>query len=132
MNKTIRLAVLLSTVLFLYGCAIAWIGVGAGLGVGAFRYIKGAVEKDYALDYGTAWEVTNTALANRDISVSNSMDEGVTGKIEGTRKDGKNVIIRLKFRQNKVTTINIRVGFWGSYRDAESLHEEISSVAGLK
>lgn len=132
MKKIIRLAVLLLSLTFLWGCALAWLGVGAGLGVGAYRYVEGSVEKDYPLSYTSAWGAANTALANLYIGISNSIDEGAKGKIEATRKDGVKVTVKLEDRGQGVSTINVRVGFFGSTKDAERIHEEISAAAGLK
>ncbi|MEF9425737.1 MAG: DUF3568 domain-containing protein [Candidatus Mariimomonas ferrooxydans] len=132
MNKTVRLAALLSAIVFLYGCALALLGIGAGIGVGAYRYIEGGLERDYSLEYNSAWDATNTALANLSISVSDSVNKGVKGQIEAIRSDGKKIIIKLRDRGQNVTTINIRVGFLGSRKESERIHEEISAVAGLK
>lgn len=133
MRKIARLIVLLLSLTFLWGCAYAVIGaVGAGLGVGTYKYIEGSVEKDYPVAYNTAWDTTNTGLANLYMSVSNSVNEGTKGKIEAVRKDGVKVTIKLDDKGQSVTTINIRVGFFGNRKDAERIHEEISAVAGLQ
>ncbi len=132
MNKTVRLAVLLSAMVFLYGCTLALLGIGTGIGVGAYRYIDGDLERDYSLEYNSAWDATNTALANLYISVSDSVNKGVKGQIEAIRSDGKKIMIKLRDRGQNVTTINIRVGFFGSSKASERIHEEISTVARLK
>jgi hypothetical protein len=131
MNKTRYLVALLPGIIFLSGCAIAWFGAGAGLGVGAYRYVEGTLEADYSLTYDEAWETTNTALANLYISVTNSVNEVNQGKIEAIRKDGKHVIVKLQNKSPDVTSINIRVGFFGSREDSERIHEEIRTVSGL-
>lgn len=132
MHKAIRLSAFLAAVVILNGCAIAWFGVGAGLGVSAYRYIEGALERDYALTYDAAWEATNTALSNQFISVKDSTNDGTRGKIEAIRKDGKNVLITLKYKQKTVTSVKIRVGILGNQEEAKHIHEEISSVTGLR
>lgn len=131
MNKTRYLVALLPGVILLSGCAIVWLGAGAGLGVGAYRYVEGTLEADYSLTYDEAWEATNTALANLYISVTNSVNEGDKGKIEAIRKDGKHVIVNLQYKSPDITSINIRVGFFGSREDSERIHEEIRTVSGL-
>jgi hypothetical protein len=132
MPKNIHIVLLLSLLIFISGCALAWFGLGAGIGVGTYRYVDGALERDYAISYDEAWEATNTALANKYISVMDSMNEGHRGKINAIRKDGTKITIKLRDKLDNVTSIKIRVGFLGSGRDAEKIHEEISSVAGLK
>ena len=132
MRKDIRLGVLIGTAVFLYGCALAWFGVGAGIGAGTYRYIQGNVERDYRLSFDSAWEITNDALANRYISVTDSLNEGIKGTIEALQRDGKKVTIKLHEKGPKLTTITIRVGLLGSIKDAESIHEEIKNKAGLE
>lgn len=131
MNKKRYLVALLPGIILLSGCAIAWFGAGAGLGVGAYRYVQGTLEADYSLPYDEAWEATNTALADLYISVTNSVNEGNKGKIEAIRKDGKHVTVKLQYKSPDVTSINIRVGFFGNREDSERIHEAIRSVSGL-
>jgi hypothetical protein len=107
------------------------LGIGAGIGVGAYKYVEGSLERQYPLEYTRAWDATNVALENLQISVSSSMDEGVKGTIEAVRKDGKKVNISLKDRGQKVTTIAVRVGTFGDSKDAERIHDEIVSVSGI-
>ena len=132
MKRIIRLIALLLSITFLWGCELALIGVGGGLGVGTYKYIEGNVERDYPLAYDSAWDATNTALANLYISINNSVNEGTKGTIQAVRKDGVKVTLTLKDRGQGVTSISVRVGFLGSRKDAERIHEEIKVVGGLK
>jgi hypothetical protein len=129
--KTIRLAVLLLAVVFLNGCTVALVGIGAGLGAGTYRYIQGSVEKDYALPYATVWDAVNTALANHYMSVTDSSNEGFRGRIEAVRRDGKKANIQLQDKMQGLVSVSVRIGIVGIRTDAEKLHEEIRDVAGL-
>ncbi len=131
MKKPIRLAILLCALFFLYGCAAAWFSLGAGTGIGTYKYIEGNLQRNYPLAYTKAWDATNTALANLKLSVSNSMNEGTVGVIEAVRSDGMKVVIKLKDKGQNVTSIGIRVGFFGNSKDAERIHDEIAAVAGI-
>ncbi len=62
MKRLRNLAILLCTVSLLYGCAAVLIGVGAGVGIGAYKYIDGRLSREYPIDYAKAWHDTNTAL----------------------------------------------------------------------
>ncbi len=132
MKKVIRLMVLLLSLTILWGCELALIGTGAGLGVGAYRYIEGSVARMYPLSYDSAWDAANKALASLYISVSNSINEGSKGTIEAVEKDGTKVVVRLEDKGQNVTDISVRVGFWGNTKEAERIHEEIKTAAGLK
>ena len=48
------------------------------------------------------------------------------------QKDGTKIEIKLEDKGQNVTDISVRIGFWGSRKDAERVHEEIKSAAGLK
>jgi hypothetical protein len=132
MVNTKRFAVLIMILSFLYSCAPAWVGLGAGVGIGAYKYIEGNLERDYPLSYEKAWNITNEALANLRISITNSLKEKTKGEIEAVRRDGKSVLIKLKDKGQGVTSIGIRVGVFGDRDLSEKIHDEIARVAGLK
>jgi len=132
MKKLLHLVALLLSLTPLWGCEVALLTGGAAVGIGVYKYIEGAVEVEYPLDYKTAWNMTNAALSNLHISVSESIDDGIHGRIDAVRKDGASVLIRLKERRQGITLINMRVGALGDRDDAERIHNEIKKVAGLK
>lgn len=128
MKKRVRLISLMYALLFLYGCAAVWLGVGAGTGIGTYKWYKGNLVRNYPLSYLKAWDITNTALANLKISITDSIDEGTKGTIKGMRSDGTKVIIKLKDIGPKVTSIGVRVGLLGNQKDAERIHDEITAI----
>lgn len=131
--KTARLLVLLLTVTFLWGCGAALIGgvVGAGVGIGTYKFVDGKLVRQYPLELSKAWDATNTALANLQISISGSLNEGYKGEIEAVKREGVKVYINLKDMGQKVTSIGIRVGTLGDRVEAEKIHNEIAAVAGI-
>ncbi len=132
MKKILRLMALLLSLNFLWGCELFILGAGAGLGIGAYKYIEGSLSREYPLSYGKAWDATNAAMAKLLISVSNSVNEGSKGTIEAVRKDGAQVSINLKDMGQGVTSISVRVGRIGDRQEAERVHDEIAAQAGLK
>lgn len=132
MKKIKSIVVLLAMVFSLSGCVAAWLAVGAGAGIGAYKYVEGSLSREYPLAYSRAWDATNSALANQQISISNSMDEGIKGDIDAVRRDGTKVVVKLEDRGQSVTTISVRVGILGDRSDAEKIHDEIASVAGIR
>ena len=131
-GKVKQLAALMSALFFLYGCAAVLLGVGAGMGIGAYKWVEGRLVREYPLSYARAWDATNTALANLRISISNSIDEGTKGNIEAVRRDGAKVSIKLKYRGQGVTSIAVRVGMFGDRLEAEKIHNAIAAAAGIR
>ncbi|MBI5741145.1 MAG: DUF3568 family protein [Nitrospirae bacterium] len=131
MKKVARLLIVLLSLTVLWGCELALIGLGAGVGIGTYKFIEGELARQYPVEYNKAWDVTNTALSNLQISVAGSLNEGVKGDIEGIRKDGVKVYVSLKDMGQKVTHIGVRVGTFGNRVEAERIHDEIVTVAGI-
>jgi hypothetical protein len=131
MKRSLRLPVLLSAIFFLYGCAAVLLGVGAGVGIGTYKYIEGNLERDYPLAYSRAWDDANTALTNLKISITSSNNDGEKGTIEGVRRDGSKVTVKLKDKSQNITLIKVRAGILGDRELAEKIHDEIAATAGL-
>jgi hypothetical protein len=131
--KRLKNAIILTCSLsFLYGCALAWFGVGAGVGIGTYKFVEGRLEREYPLSYSRAWDATNAALENLQISISKSNKGNTKGSIDAVRRDGKKVLVSLKDRGQGVTTISVRVGMFGDRSLAENVHDEIARVAGVR
>lgn len=131
MKRTKKLIFLAVSLFFLYGCELALLGIGAGGGIAGYQYLEGYGSREYPLEYSRAWNVTNTALENLNISISSSDNNDPKGTIKGIQKDGKKVTIKLKERSQWVTTVSVRTGRLGKREDAERILNEITSVAGL-
>lgn len=131
MKKTKKFILLVVSLFFLYGCELALLGLGAGGGIAGYQYLEGHTSKEFPLEYSKAWNVSNTALENLNISISSSENKDTQGVIKGFQEDGKSVSIKLTERGQWVTTISIRVGKLGNRDDAEIILNEIASVAGL-
>ena len=131
MKRFTNLLILVCSLSVLYGCAAVLLGAGV-VGIGAYTYIEGDLVREYPLSYSRAWDATNSALENLQISISNSMDEGGQGKIEAVRKDGEKVVIKINDAGQKVSIITVRVGMLGDRSIAESIHEAIASVSGVQ
>jgi len=132
MHKIKKIIFLISTLFILYGCAeVLLVGVGAGLGVTSYMYVDGRLAVEYPLDYDSAWNSTRRALDNFQISISHSTNENGLGMFDAVRKDGNKVIVKLAKKGNGITVIAIRVGILGDRDEAQKLHNEIVSIAGI-
>lgn len=132
-NRLKITAILLGTLIFLYGCfaELLLLGVGAGLGTASYMYVDGLLAIEYPLEYDKAWAAANKALENFQISISDSVNEKGVGKIDAVRKDGKRVVVKLRQKGDAITTIAIRIGTFGDQLEAQKLHYEITSIAGI-
>jgi hypothetical protein len=124
-----KMVILICSLSVLYGCAAAWFVGGGVAALGGYRWIEGRLSRDYPIAYSTAWDVSNSALANLEISISNSMDEGNKGRIEAVRKDGKKITLILKDKGLGITNIVVVVGLFSDRESAEKVHDEILSVS---
>jgi len=131
MKKRTRLMLLLSSLIFFYGCAAVLLGVGAGVGIGAYKYVEGNLSREYPVAYAKAWDAANTTLANLKIGVTDSFNNGAKGTIEAVQKNGEKVVLNLKDKGQSVTSISVRVGILGDRKSAEMIHNAIASEAGL-
>ena len=123
-----KMVILICSLSMLYGCAAAWFVGGGVATLGGYRWVEGRLSRDYPLEYSIAWDVANRALANLEISISNSMDEGNKGRIEAVRKDGKKITVILKDMGLKITNIIVVVGLFSDRESAEKVHDEILSI----
>ena len=121
MKNTKKLIFLAVSLFFLYGCELALLSLGAGGGIVGYQYLEGHGSREYPLGYSRAWDVTNTALENLEISISSSDNADKKGTIKGIQQDGNAVKITLKKRGQWVTTISISAGKIGSRADAEGI-----------
>jgi hypothetical protein len=126
-----RLSILLIGIILLSGCAAIWLGVGAGVGIGTYKYVEGNVIREYPIEYSRAWDASNEALLNLKMSVTSSNDEGAKGKIEAVKQDGSKVVIKIKDKGQNVTSITVKSGLLGDAVEAENIHNEIADIAGL-
>ncbi|MBI5057256.1 MAG: DUF3568 family protein [Nitrospirae bacterium] len=131
MKKIRNLLFAVCVLFFVYGCELALVGVGAGAGVLAYKYVDGLLIKEYPVEYTKAWDAANTELSNLKISISDSSNEGRNGKINAVRSDGAKVVIALRDMGQKVTSIGIRVGTLGDRVEADKLHTAIASALGI-
>lgn len=131
MKKSARLMLLVSSLIFFYGCAAVLLGVGAGVGIGTYKYVEGNLIREYPVAYAKAWDAANGALANLKIGVTSSFRNETKGTIEAVQKDGTKVVLNLKDKGQSVTSISVRVGILGDRKSAEKIHNVIASEAGL-
>jgi len=114
------LAILLS------GTSCFWLVVG-GAGAGTYRYIKGDLTRNYAVDLDRAFDASRQAMKSLSISLTDQQKDSLGAVLKGERSDGSSVKIVLEPAAGNSTTITVRVGVMGNRRMAGEVHEKIQA-----
>ena len=124
----IRCRYLLSVLLCLclVSCApILFFGAGTAMGIGGYKWYKGALTVVYQAPYMEAWDAALRAARTMNLEVTSQKHDLTAGKIEAKRADKKHVMISLKYVSAKETEVGIRVGMFGDRSASEAIKEEI-------
>ena len=110
---------------FISGCVVLGAGVAAiGAGSGAYFYINGEGTTDYYYPFDRVWtacEKTVADMRGSDVEKSKGISKGT---ITATINDEK-VQFTVTYKDNKVTTVAIRVGTIGNELSSKLLNEKI-------
>jgi len=107
------------------GCAVALIGVGAG--IGTFTYINGKLIKTYESEYYECIQASSETLENLEIPITEKKSDKLKTVIEAKRFDGTPVSIEVIRIDENLTEISIRtgrVGIWDK-RVSGQIHNSI-------
>jgi hypothetical protein len=80
----------------------------------------------YALD--PTWNACLAALERLEIEVKTRQKDALGGKITGTRKDGKPVVIKIRDNGLRVTEVGVRVGTFGDQEASRKIHQTFRNV----
>lgn len=111
-----------AVVFLMAGCAPLVVGVGTG--TSTYLYINGALQTDYKYSYEMVWTACEKTMAGmRALSVQPFKEIG-QGHISALINDEK-VRFDVKYKARNVTTVTVRVGFFGNKTAALLLHDKI-------
>ena len=121
------LTVSLLSVLNLYGCAVALIGIGAA-GAGAAAYFNGKLTKTYESEYHETVQASSTTLEKLKIPKIETIADELKTKIKAQRPDGTPVEIEILRIEQELTQVAVRTGSLGIWdkRVSEQIHGYIS------
>jgi hypothetical protein len=116
-----------AVVLLTAGCEAPLLLVGAvggGTGAGTYMYIDGGLQSDYRYSYDMVWAACEKTMAGmRAVNVQPLKEIGM-GYISALINDEK-VRFDVKYKERNVTTVTVRVGFFGNKTASLLLHDKI-------
>ncbi len=109
----------------LSGCAVALIGGGAALAVGAVAYKNGQLDAMDDVLYGNAWTAAQKAMTDLEYTTVSEKKDALQGEIVAQTGDGTKVHVVLKKMNDKTTKISIRYGTFGDEIKSRLILEKI-------
>ena len=107
------------------GCWFAVAAVGAGVGAGTYRFIRGQLEVAYPSEYQETWSATLAALESLEMRKKSANKDAFGGTIEAARADGTGIKMVVTPITSASTSVKIRVGFFGNRAMSEMIADEI-------
>ena len=128
-QKTLKLILTASllSVLNLYGCAVALIGIGAA-GAGSAAYFNGKLTKTYESEYHQTVRASSTTLEELKIPKTETIADELKTEIKAARPDGTPVTIEILRIEEGLTQVSVRTGSLGIWnkRVSEQIHGYIN------
>ena len=117
----------------IYGCAVAVIGIGAA-GAGAFAYLNGKLTKTYESEYHETVRASTVTLEELKIPVSETIADELKTDIKAERPDGTPVAIEVVRIDPTHTQVAVRTGSLGVWerRVSEQIHSYIDKALSQK
>jgi hypothetical protein len=114
------------------GCVTANIGAGSGTGagVGSYSYITGELQATYSVPIEDLWPRAVAAVEGLHLSIDSKYMDSLGARIEARRADGTPVKVQLEPTGERSTTIDVRVGTFGSRDQSERIHTAIQKQLG--
>ncbi len=124
-----NILILIMSVVILNGCAVLWLGAGAGIGVAGYKYYNGHLETRYYTSYNNVFNACKLALKNLNITIEKQYKDPIEATVEGIRLNGSKVKIKIKNVGNYVV-VKIRVGLLGDLEASKLIKTKIDSYVG--
>ena len=109
------------------GCILLAVGAGAGLGVGAYKFVKGELEVAYPAGYEETWSAALAAMDALELTREDAGKDAFGGRIEAARADGTPVKMSVTPVTPDSTTVKIRVGTFGNRAMSDMIASEIEA-----
>jgi len=126
MIKSAKLILPMALLVMTCGCAAVIAAVaGAGIGVATYAYVTGDLKIEYPCPYDAVWAAALQALQDLDITVEETIKDGISGTIKAKRANDTPVHIKVKREAEETTIVKIRVGVFGNKKESIIIMEAI-------
>lgn len=122
MKLTYKIALLVIVLLTLSACAAMVVG-GAAAGA-TFSYVNGWLAKDYPVSLKKGFNASLKALKHHDLRIVEK-EKDVTVAFIKARGAKRDVRIRIKRKNRRITRISIRFGVVGDRKASRLIHQTI-------
>lgn len=113
------------------GCALFLLSTGAALGVGAYQWKEGTMEKDYPRPMQPVWHACLDACKTMQLTIEKESYNPLNSYILAKKADGTNVDIQMVARPNDITTVKARFGFMGNKDQSAYFHRQVMASLGI-
>ena len=107
------------------GCAVAWVGVGLGVGAGTVAYLRGDLEAVESKDIDTVLEATEKAIEELELKVSKKTRDKMSAVIVARDAQDEKITIKLNATADESTKLSIRVGGFGDETKSRLIYQKI-------
>jgi len=103
------------------GCAVAFVGAGAG----TVAYLKGSLKAVLDSDLDNAFNASLKALEALEIAPTKKEKDALSAVIKAETAKEKNITIKLKAAENNLTELSIKIGAFGDRTQSQLIYDEI-------
>jgi len=131
-KRVLKLGGVLLCLLLFGGCALFLITTGAALGIGAYQWTEGTMEKDYPRPMQPVWHACLDACKTMQLTVQKESYNPLSSYILAAKPDGTSVDIQMVARPNDITTVKVRFGFMGNKDQSAYFHRRVMANLGMQ
>ena len=111
LNHIFRAGLLILAFLLITGCAVALVGLVAG--VGTATYVNGKLIKTYRSEYHETVQASINTLENLKIPINENISDELKTSIKATRPDGTPIRVEIVRMEKDLTEVGVRTGSIG-------------------
>jgi outer membrane protein OmpA-like peptidoglycan-associated protein len=111
LNHIFRAGLLILAFLLITGCAVALVGLVAG--VGTATYVNGKLIKTYRSEYHQTVQASINTLENLKIPINENISDELKTSIKATRPDGTPIRVEIVRMEKELTEVGVRTGSIG-------------------